>query len=253
MNKLLLKIKWHFLITAFLISCSPGEKQNSNSEIIQTAAVELPLAGCWISEGYFKSIRQFKSPNKAQNGAQFIVLPARTLEPTTMIYNFHEGSPNLKVIKEKNNFELCQIDDNNLDTVHTPIEIISETKIKIGNSTFIKIDAARKGNHELVLEELLFKGTYLTKDGNEIEFKKNGRITGLNEFQYYEITEDYYDAGFQVDQVGLGKTEETLIPFGFKFNKDTLNIYQLHCLENAAGRCTEVEFGALTYKLVKLK
>jgi hypothetical protein len=244
------------LLTIMLfISCSTPEKQNSNSCDTKAADVQLPFAGCWVSEDYVNNIHQFKSPKKAQDNAQFIIIPDKTLQRTRMVYNFHDGGPDLEVIKTLKGFELWQIVEDSLVSINNSIEIISETKIRIGQTPFVKVDAVKEDNTELIVEELLVKGVYLTIDGKKAEFKKDGSLSGLDEFHHYRVVTDYYDKGLQVDQISLGKSENDGEWFGFRFNNDTFKIYQLNCIafDSTPDDCNEVEFGELRYKLIKLK
>ena len=73
----------------------------------------------------------------------------------------------------------------------------------------------------------------------------------MDNFKYYRPEIDYYDAGMDIDQVGLGNSQNELEWFGFKFKKDTLELYKLNCLtfDSAENRCVEVDYGQLSYKL----
>ena len=223
-NKNMSRIKRKILIILTLmlsISCSSNDKTIS-------------FAGSWICEDYFKNINEFKSPMKAQDGSMFIFISDTALKEAMMIYNFHEGAPQ------------------SLDS----IQFLSPTKIKLAGKTFLKINPIQieYGSYR-ILEEILFKGSYTNAEGKNVEFKNNGQVEGLDNFHFYSPSIDYFDAGMQVDQVQFGTSEKELSPFGFKFNKDTLELYKLNCLtfDSTDKRCVEVENGQLAYKLWRTK
>ena len=110
------------------------------------------------------------------------------------------------------------------------------------------------GDEPLILEEILFKGNYQTKKGQPVEFKKNGEVTGLGKYKYYVPMMDYFDAGRQIDQVGLGETRDKLDYFGFKFRKNGLDLFALKCktFDEGEKRCVDVDFGNKIYDLEKL-
>ncbi|MEO8146081.1 MAG: hypothetical protein ABI723_00525 [Bacteroidia bacterium] len=249
-----------FILTlGFLFSCSfKNSQKNGNvttSVDFKSLDTTVSFAGYWLSEEYFKSITEFKSPKKAQDGCQFIVIPDKTLKQTIMIYNFHEGGPFLKILKNKYSYEMWEMQDDSLNSRLSEIQIVSPTKIKIGDRNFVKINSIERDDNYLVLEEILFKGHYITAEGKNIEFKNNGQVEGLGIFYYYNPIVDYFDEGMQVDQVRFGKSKEDNEYFGFTFNTDTLEIYKLKCLvfDSTSGNCAEVEFGQLIYKLWRKK
>lgn len=212
-------------------------------------AEPISISGSWLSENYYNSIREFKSPRKAQDSSLFIVIPAMTLQPTNLIYNFHEGSAVLIFRKANDHYEIWESEHDSLFRWLGDVKIISPEKINFLNTTFVKISSSVNTNNSLILEALLFKGYYLQSDGETIEFKDDRQIIGLDNFHFYKPVIDYYDAGLQVDQVDLGKSENDLQRFGFKFNGDTLELYKLKCLTFEGHRCMEVDFGQLAYKL----
>ena len=242
-------------MVGLLFSCSSNDRQQDGETSISADFKKLDttvsFSGCWLSEDYYNSIREFNSPKKAQDGSQFMVVPDRTLQQTIMIYNFHEGGPFLKILKHGDNYEIWEVQDDSLTQQLYTIEVISETEIKLGDKIFVKINPLKNQDTQQILEEILFKGQYTNSDGKTIEFKSNGQLIGLDNFKFYDPIIDYFDAGMQVDQVGLGSSQKDLGWYGFKFNKDTLELYTLNCLtfDSTDNRCVEVDYGQLTYKL----
>lgn len=243
------------ILTGLLFSCSfnNGQKDDitSHSKDFKTLDTTISFSGYWLSEDYYNSIREFKSPKKAQDGSQFIVIPDRTLKQTIMIYNFHEGGSFLKILKNASDYEVWEVYDDSLTQKLYNLEVISATKIKLENKTFIKINPFKNPDTHQILEEILFKGIYTNSDGKTIEFKQDGQLVGLDNFNFYKPEIDYFDVSSQVDQVGFGNSQKDLDWYGFKFNKDTLELYKLDCLtfDSTMNSCVEVDFGQLTYKL----
>lgn len=252
-------ILFSILAAATLLSCGsdtkPAQQSAAPAIDLKTNSVPVPFAGNWISEEYLNKIRENQSPRKAQEGSEecFIQLPDNTLRPATMVINFHEGLSDLVTVSNNGTFQLW---DKQGDTLSSPlytIQPLSADSIKIGDKLFIKINPTATNNDPRILEEILFKGTYSTKKGERIEFKPNGEVSGLGKYKFYEPVIDYFDAGLQVDQVGLGETVDKLEYFGFKFKKDKLELYKLKCnaYDDIDNRCVDVSFGEKLHELQK--
>jgi hypothetical protein len=234
---------------------------------LETVDTIIPIAGCWVSENYLNSIKEYKSPKKAQDNSLLIIIPERYNEKTTIMYDFHDDFDYFTILKNHSKYEIWDTHDNLKSKLEYTIEVISSTKIKIGDSILRKINPLRVKDlyhnglkdEMLIQEELLFKGIYLTIDGKEVEFKNNGQLCGLDGFYYYKPNNDYYDGGMQVDQLILVKSEKNiewkdLEYFGFKFNRDTLELYKLNCIDFDSAflnNCAVLEYGKLEYKLWK--
>jgi len=254
----MLKISTAILLFVFLVACSSNEQKGRVQRDIKKFDTNIPFAGYWVSEDYLKSINEFKSPRKAQfdDKAEAISIPERTLKPTLRIYGFHEGDASLTVLKNENKYELWQIEKDSINKYINDIEMISQNKIKINNRNFTKITASGKDANKLILEEILFKGYYTSEKWENIEFKNDGRLLGLDSFHFYSPLIDYAgDEGLNIDQIILSKDKKNQEWFGFKFNKDTLNLYKLKCLafDSTSKNCGEVDFGKLVYKLWRKK
>ncbi len=240
-----------------LCSCSSTDKntEQTSAANFKTKDTTISFTGYWLCKDYFESINNFKSPKKAQDNSEFIFIPDRTIKQTMMIGNFHEGGPTLTILSNGDHYELWEIQEDSLTQQLDKIEIIDEPNIKIGDRVFVKINPLQSDNGSRILEEILFKGTYTNALGTAIEFKNNGQIIGLDNFKIFEPIIDYIDAGMQVDQIGFGQNKNELEYFGFKFNKDTLELFKLNCLtfDSTDNRCVEVELGQQTHKLWKKK
>ena len=253
-------------------SCSPVYRQHYNIEATSDEQIDInekiSIAGIWLSENYYNSLKEFKSPKKAQDNSLLLVIPESISEKTTIMYDFHDDFENYAIVKNLSDYEIWENFNNHNTKFEYNIKVISSTKIKIGETILIKIDPIKVKdffhnglkNELLVLEELLFKGIYITLDGKKVEFKNNGQIEGLEGFFYYKPEIDYYDQGMQVDQLILVKSEKSiewkdLEYYGFKFNMDTLELYKLNCIDfdSTYQQCGIVENGELLYKLWRIE
>ncbi len=243
------------LFILFLYSCSfnnntqTGKKINVN-ESFKTFDTVVPFSGYWVSENYYKCLVETRSTRKAQEFAQSIFIPHRTLQITSMIYGFHEGSENICVIKNGNDYKFWSVParENFYD-----IQIISENRIKIGDYYFIKLSNKVKNEKDYYFEEkligeFLLKGTYTANDIDVINFMPDGKITGVDLFSSYSILLDYFAPfDYRVDVIKLNNTQ-----YGYKFGKDTLFIYDLKCsIEPNEEEICDLSFGELQYKLWK--
>jgi hypothetical protein len=259
-----------FLMVGLLVSIFSISRQHNRiiTNLVDLESVDtiIPIHGCWVSEDYYISLKEHKSPKKAQNNSLLFVIPESISEKTTIMYDFHDAFDSYAIVKNLNDYEIWENFNNHNTRLEYTIKVISSTKLKIGETILIKIDPIKVKdffhnglkNELLVQEELLFKGIYITPDGKKVEFKNNGQIEGLEGYFYYKPESDYYDQGMQVDQLILVKSEKNiewkdLEYYGFKFNYDTLELYKLNCLEfdSTSKYCGVVELGKLEYKLWK--
>ena len=254
-----------------LIFCSAVSEQEYHFPLsyndYKTFDTIIPFSGYWLSENYYENIINNKSPKAAQNNSYVVVIPDRTLKATTILYDFHDGFDYYTTVWNLNQFEIWEVNDDIISNFINKIEVISPTRIKIGQDYFLKINPETKHgflhnglkDEILVLEEILFMGNYLTNDGKKVKLDKDGQIRGLDKYYYYKPYTDYYDEGMQVDQLILIKSKRDLDwkdceEFGYRFNSDTLELYKLKCLvfDSVSNNCAEVELGELKYKLLKI-
>lgn len=237
-------------VISTLISCSPANKKKDLKNHKETDTL-VSFSGSWLDEDYYNSITKLKSPKAAQDGAEFIIIPNSTLQDMIMIYNFHEGGSPLRVVKDKDKYEIWDSEEGRVTQKQADIKLLDNTKIQLGEKKFVKINGSGELGHEKILEEILFKGTYWNEKGNPVEFKADGTVTGIEEISYYEPVIDYFGEGMEVDQVALGKSKENTVLYGFKFEANTLTIFQLNCLnfDESTKSCVEVGYGKLLYTL----
>lgn len=234
-----------------LLACGtdtkPAQQSAAPAPDFKTYSAPLPFSGSWISASYLKSITDDQSPRKAQESIEecYIQLPANTLTPATMIINFHEGLSDLVTVINNGSYQLWEKQNDSLSRAVYTMEPISADSLKIGDKIFVRIHPDVSGIQPRILEEILFKGAYQSKEGDHVEFKNNGEVTGLGKYKYYEPVIDYFDAGLQIDQVALGENRDQMTHFGFKFKRDRLELYTLKCKEydEVDKRCVDVDFG----------
>ncbi|WP_428657923.1 hypothetical protein [Runella sp.] len=252
------------ILSVLIAACSkPDQKETTTAAAsgdFKKLDTALSFAGYWLSESYYNGIITGRSPQKIQEGSEdcFVVIPEKTLKPAMMVWNFHEGSNEMTVLKNGSAYQLYEKMGDSLTRYLKDIKVISPDKIQIGAKNFVKITPYAKPNEQnnpLILEEILFKGTYRSTDGKEVEFKNNGEVTGLENYRYYQPALDYIGPGLQVDQVSLSATEGKKEWLAFKFRQDSLLIYQIKCVEfdKTNNECGLADFGALKYTLVRKK
>ncbi len=242
-----------------LLSCGrdPKAVQEKPAQAdFKSLITPIPFAGDWISEAYYNDLMEHHSPRKAQEGSEdcFIHIPGQTLTSTYMVYNFHEGGAELVPVFQMGAYQLWEKQGDTLYRAAYSLDMVDGDKLKIGDKRFVRITAPMAGERNLILEGLLFAGTYTLENGAKVEFKANGEVVGLGAYKYYDPLIDYFDAGLQVDQVGLGDTREHMEYFAFDFQKDRLELFNLKCktYDEAEQRCVEVDFGKRIYVLKKV-
>lgn len=247
----------------FLLACSQSDtrkdkaadsipSQSTGMADFKTLDTVLPFSGLWVNEEYIKKLKKTQSPRESQDiGEGCITIPERTLQEVSMVYGFHEGGEGWVIVKKGITYEIY---DKDLKARVRSIEILSPDKIKIGDRYFSKLQHPDHKRGDLnILEELLFSGNYQQPDGKVAAFKLDGSVSGLDSFNYYNPMIDYSGEGLNMDQIELGAAKENLHPYGFRFNADSLIIYQLNCVEydSAAKQCGVVGIGDPIYKLLR--
>ncbi len=240
-------------LCVLLTAC--GSKHNNteqhSSDDYKKYATDVPFAGFWLSENYYNTLMKTKSPRKAQGDCELFEISPETTVRTTEILNFHEGIQ-VTVVKNRGQFELWNTDDSLFVEKQGDIKIMSRNKIKIGSVIYRKVHVMVNENDIYLLEELLFNGSYMSDKGENIKMSRDGKVSGLSGFRYYLPRLDYWDAGLNIDLVELGSSKENMTEYGFRFNRDTLELYQINCLEkDAEGECVEIGYGTLYRKLWK--
>jgi hypothetical protein len=249
------------LVTWFFSSCSNEPSKVINPEPIKSDQIRnaqlldtaLSFSGVWVNEAYINRIKVNRSPRLSQrNEKSCIVIPLKTLMVTRMIYGFHDGGGEVMFTKNGDDYSLC---DAVSKKIYDSVKVISPTRIRIGDQYFYRLKNQDTTLNNLgVLEEILFKGRYRMTNGNEVEFLEDGSVKGLDSFQVYSPSIDYTTDARDVDHVLLGLSMKKFHDFGFLFNKDTLHIYKVTCVEydSASHICEKEVLGDQIYELTKL-
>lgn len=271
-------MKPHFLIitaTLFLFACNNAKPaanettENKDTTSIIETEFTVPFAGFWIGETYYNLLQSTRSARIAQqkSNESFIVITSKSTQPTRMIGNVHEGGASMVIVKNGKNYEFWG--EEKTKKYHD-IHIISENKLKIDDMSFIKLSNDTEFSNEsadALIGEILFKGTYTTENNETVTFGANGKITGLyafaydadknvrklHEFPYGFPIIDYYGEALDIDQIVLevDRIKDIYQRFCYKFDNDTLLLYDVKCVEYEEKRCVRVDYGELQYKLVK--
>lgn len=256
-----MKIKFIILLAVVSINIS-CEKQRSSKSIETSTTysksdkakeiiVENPFYGCWVVNEYVEKLESSKSPKQSQEKGELICLPKKTFQNTMIVHSFHEGSDVLTVVKRNENFELWKYSDSILVNKVSDIKPISKNKILINSKLFIRVaDSVIESN---VLYHMLFTGVYSNTLGGKVEFRSDGKIVGLDTINTYKPRIDYYDAGSQIDLLGLGKSENDIVEYGFKYSNNKLDIYSTKCLEwdDENKFCLTIDYDSLFLELIK--
>lgn len=242
------------LILIFFTDCSSEsstETENTNQSTDKNKAflkkdTIIPFSGFWINEKYYLDVLKTKSPKESQEIVGFcaIDIPRRTLQTASPWLNFHESGDDF-IVKNGNIYQLF----NTYDSLKKfDIEVLNNgQKIKLGNDYFIRLKTSN------VLEEILFAGKYRLDD-KIIELTKEGKILGLDEFNFYQPAIDYSNPGSNIDIIDLGKSKKNLDSYTFKYKDDSLLIFEYKCIDfdSTNNFCIEVDYGVIKYKMKKL-
>jgi hypothetical protein len=227
-----------------------GEKKPD----FKTVHAALGFAGAWVNEMYVDSIHKNRSPKQDQDIEESCIrIPDSTLMKTSMIFGFHEGGPEMVVVK---NGDRYQFFDPTFKTPMGIIELVSPNRLRIGSHYFKKLMYADTEKYEWgILNEILFAGKYQTQVGKEVVFAEDGHIAGLDTIAYYQPHADYTgDVDLGVDRISLGPSKTNLHEYGYQFNGDTLLIFPIKCLEydTLAKECGLEKLGECQWKLRRI-
>lgn len=243
------------LFLTLLAACRPSTPADTTTEEPAPASFTVPFSGQWLSQRYYESVLDKGSPRAAQELVEtsYIRIPATSDAMTQMSYGFHETGPDLKVVKNDSMYTLWEIRDDSLYRAVFPVTIVDSTHIKLGDEPFVKIVSQQDDHQPMILESILFQGTYTADKGQTVSFGANGEVTGLAPYTYYHVLTDYMDAGLQVDQVGLGETKDSLKYFAFTHKNGKLELFDLKCLtfDETEKRCVDVDFGKKKFSFSK--
>jgi hypothetical protein len=224
----------------------------SHPLIVHPLDTLVPFSGVWVNDVYIRNILRNRSPRRSQNVQQScITIPPRTLQITRMVGGFHEGAADMVVVKEGDRYEFLSAD---LTSFMYGIRVISEDRIGIGDQTFSRLVPADTTKVDWgILEALLFSGNYRDAYGQPVHLGADGQISGMDTLRYYVPVIDYADGPNQIDHIQLGSSPRRMEDYGFRFDKDSLILYTVECLEYSAGekQCVSERLGYRMYTLIR--
>ncbi|MCG2613752.1 hypothetical protein LZZ85_05650 [Terrimonas sp. NA20] len=189
----------------------------------------LYFAGLWVNEQYVNDVTHTRRPGNVEVPENAcIIMPVKTLKETSLILGFHEGQE-VVILKNGNKYEIW---DKPVLNKLQDIELISETRLKLGFDTFIKLksgDLSAEKNPYNIVDILLFAGKYRDEHGATVEFSTDGKVKGIPGINAYEAWLDYATSEAVTDQMSMGATPETMKDYAFRFDKDRLMIFHLKC------------------------
>jgi hypothetical protein len=231
-----------------------GSLSGRTAPDFKTFHTALEFAGAWVNEIYVDSIRKNRSPRRDQGISESCInIPDSTLKTTSMISGFHEGGAEMMIVKDGNRYQFY---DPEFKTPKDIIEPISPDRLRIGNQYFQKLKHPDMEKYEWgILDEILFGGKYQDQEGKEVVFGIDGHIKGLDTVSYYQPHADYTEEqDLGVDRISMGRSQEDVHVYGFQFDKDTLFIYRINCLQydSIAHQCGLEKLGGLRWKLQRM-
>jgi hypothetical protein len=247
------------LALVLIWSCKPAVTDTAtetDTAAVQTpASGEVPFTGHWLDETYYQSIITDKSPRAAQELVKecFIYIPPGIKERARMGYNWHEIGPEMELVLENGTYTYWGVQNDTLVEQAFTITQVDPTHLMIGDKRFVKVDISEMHTAPLVLEAILFSGTYKTSDGKTVTFTPDAKVSGMENFSQYHVRADYMDMGLQIDQVGFKSEGTKPVYYGFKYKGNTLELYEIRCtaFDKTTGQCAEAAFGKLKHTLTK--
>jgi hypothetical protein len=250
-----LRFQLSLLILSIFIACNNESPTASASDSLSSAPAAISsdfkkldtalyFAGLWVNEQYVNDVIHTRRPSEVEvPEIACIIMPARTLKQTSLILGFHEGQE-VVVLKNEKNYEIW---DQPVQNRLQEIELISDTKLKLGYDTFVKLksgDISAEKNPYNIVDILLFAGKYRDDQGKVVEFTTDGKIKGIPGINVYEAWLDYATSEAVTDQLSMGASLETMKDYAFRFDNNKLTIFSMKCKEMGQdSSCVEYAVG----------
>jgi len=214
----------------------------------------VPFSGYWVNRQYIQKIRDHGSVHLAQNIEESnIRIPDRTLQVTRMIGGFHDGGPDMVIVRDGAKYKFYSAD---LSIFVNNIEPAGDSLIRIGDQTFVRLQHPDTTLYDWgILEKYLFEGNYLDLEGRTVVFTANGRVSGLDSFSHFVPQIDYVETADLIDRVQMIRSPGQLEYFGFRFEKDSLLLYSIDCsvYDTAYRYCDSGRLGKRLYTLIRAR
>ncbi|MET0462806.1 MAG: hypothetical protein ABW007_06620 [Chitinophagaceae bacterium] len=238
-------MKFRFLLTSLIalsvfIACNNESPTTSVQDSLSPAPVipasdvkkldtALYFAGLWVNEQYVNDVKHTRRPSNVEVPENAcIIMPVKTLKETSLILGFHEGQE-VVILKNGSRYEIW---DKPVLNKLQDIELLSDTRLKLGFDTFVKLksgDLSAEKNPYNIVDLLLFAGRYKDEHGATVEFSADGRVKGIPGINVYEAWLDYATSEAVTDQMSMGATGETMKDYAFRFDKNRLIISHMKC------------------------
>jgi hypothetical protein len=234
------------------------------------------ITGSWVKRSYIDSLAKTRSPynSKGELGgvaALFAHVPDSG-DSTHVGYsmNNHEGADFILYLKpgQKPNTLKTNLTDDaakgdfyelgySVKNGDTALVMYHYTKNKrlTDSAQYTKVTALNKDDAasgiEHITNQTLISGLYTATDAGkvmQIRFFDDGKITGLSNFKTYYVNTDFV-AGPEnnLDELDFDVQTKQQKSFTYKFNKDTLNIFETKLSTDSVNLVVD----KLKYKLVK--
>lgn len=217
------KIVFVFALSSIIFSCSKPSSQSETSapdSITNLAVAEVPANSLgnsvWVNARYLETLEKTKSPLKAKIYADTVMVSFNAAADTAnMVWNFHEGS----AYKVKNGDKLELF--NTYEVKPTPEYVGSQdgSTLKLGTTNFKKVDAID------FIESKFWLGKYTSK-GKTIEVGPNNQLSGVDDFDTYQVWVDYVTTETNIDLINFGKkVSDQTKTYGYKFEGNDIVFY----------------------------
>ena len=215
--------------------------------IIDNELSKNPIIGQWLNQAYYSNLVKTKSPLIAQTKAYLTHIYFKPDKSVELIYSFHEGVTKNYSIEN----DTIKIDDDFAFLLNNTTMIFGD---KNHYDTLIKYETFDSNRNNIAINNLIFSGLYNSlSDSATIEFRSDGIVNGLKNYNTYRAREDYYDIGLDVDILYLrGPSQQ--IECTWEINGDTMFVFKTICNKtDSSDDCVERGKGVLIYKLLKTK
>lgn len=239
-------------VAACLVSCMPNESNTVDQEMepVEASHVTLlsvqeaqGLKGEWINAAYLESVEASKSiytnRNKLPAVFGFTFEFKNDSNGTGMLkgYTEHEGGYSNALLfdeQEKHFVGVVGVSDKTpAFTSHFQLIRENDSMLKVYFPDSDKFERYRKvgGENQSLLKQILFEGSYLTEGNQTVQFDREGRVSGLKNYQYYTLIYDFVE-GINFDAIVLFETKNSgNLPEGtvykYEFSGDKLRLYQV--------------------------
>lgn len=239
------------LVASLALFSQCGKKANQTQEAsAEPASNPEALAGYWVNDAWWQLLQESQSPKKAAEKAD---IPAVTIYKDStgwradVIYGWHEGLP-LALKAKGDKFEL--INDSYENQKMHELVLQPDESMHLDSFVMVRLGATAEEGWSVVLGTIL-GGTYTAKGkSGEITFNADGSLSGLDDFQRYDLLPDYVVDEVGADQMMFYKNDDMPIFCVFELKGNNLKIFEVNEV-NDPDNGTLYSKGKLLYDLTK--